>query len=162
MAEMDDLYQEVILDHNRKPRNFGAMADADRTAHGHNPLCGDHYTLYVKLSADGTTIERASFEGEGCAISKAAASLMTTRLKGKPVAHALGLVEQFRALVTGKLDPEVDAHDLGSLKAFAGVAALPVRIKCALLPWHALRAALDGDAEASTEGAADPVQDHRS
>jgi len=159
MADMRNLYQEVILDHNRKPRNYGALADADRTAHGHNPLCGDHYTLYIKLSADGGTIERVGFDGEGCAISKAAASLMTTRIKGKPIDQALALVDQFRNLVTGKLDPETDPHDLGSLRAFAGVAALPVRIKCALLPWHALRAALDGDVEASTEGDSDPVHD---
>lgn len=154
MADLRNLYQEVILDHNKKPRNYGAFEGANREAHGHNPLCGDRYTIYLELN--GETIERVGFEGEGCAISKAACSMMTSKVKGMNVDDADTLIDEFRALVMGELDPAKDAHHLGHLKVFEGVSALPVRVKCALLPWHALRAAIKDKSDASTEGDADP------
>ena len=155
MADLRRLYQEVILDHNKKPRNFGVLEAANRHAHGHNPLCGNDYTIYA-IVEDGV-VRKAGFTGEGCAISKAAASMMTARIKNKPVSDALELVNEFRLLVMGELDPEKDEHSLGHLAVFQGVSSLPVRIKCALLPWHALQAALKGDGDATTEGINDPL-----
>lgn len=155
MSDMRQLYQEVILEHNKKPRNFGVLEGATCSAHGHNPLCGDNYTVYVRL--EGEQIAQVGFEGEGCAISKASASMMTTRLKGLEVAAAQELVELFRGMILGEVDPEAHPKALKHLKVFQGVSALPVRIKCALLPWHAVKAALDGRGEASTEGEADPA-----
>jgi len=148
MSDLRDLYQEVILDHYRKPRNFRRLADADRKAEGFNPLCGDRLTLYVKLKDD--VIVDASFEGSGCAISTASASLMTESIKGKTQREAQRLFEGFRDIVTGK----VTATDvqLGKLEVLAGVREFPVRVKCATLAWHTLRAALAGQTEpVSTE-----------
>jgi nitrogen fixation NifU-like protein len=153
----DALYQEIILDHNRKPRNFRAIEGADRTVEGKNPLCGDQLTLYLKMSGD--RVEDVAFQtppGVGCAISKASASLMTAAVKGKTRGEAEHLFEQFRSLVTGKLDPESDpaaAKELGSLRALAGVSRFPMRVKCASLAWHALHSALNesGASEVTTD-----------
>jgi nitrogen fixation NifU-like protein len=153
MSAPNRLYQEVILDHNRKPRNWGLLADANRRAEGHNPLCGDHIVLTLAVDGGGC-IERVGFEGEGCAICKASASLMTTHVRGRPVAEAEALVREFRDMATGKLDVERDEHHLGRLRVFAGVRDLPSRVKCAILPWHTLHAALHGEAMTSTEGEA--------
>lgn len=136
------LYEEVILDHNRSPRNFGELPGANRTARGHNPMCGDQLTLW--LLVEGDTITDARFTGEGCAISKASASMMTQAIKGKSRAEAEALFERFHALVTGK-GGEVPDKALGSLRAFAGVARFPMRVKCASLAWHALKDALNGN-----------------
>jgi len=143
------LYQEIILEHNRKPRNFREMPDADRTVEGRNPLCGDALTLWVKLHDD--TVADVSFRGQGCAISKASASLMTAAVKGKSRAEAEALFEKFHKLVLGEL-PEAEHASLGALRALAGVAKFPLRVKCASLAWHALHSALSsGGAEVSTE-----------
>jgi nitrogen fixation NifU-like protein len=143
------LYQELILEHNRKPRNFREMPDASRTIEGRNPLCGDALTLWVKLEND--TIADASFKGQGCAISKASASLMTAAVKGKTRAEAEELFERFHQLVTGTL-PESEQKSLGSLRALGGVSKFPLRVKCASLAWHALHSALESDdSEVSTE-----------
>ncbi len=147
MMDLNDLYREVIVDHNRSPRNFRQMADATRMAAGHNPLCGDQLTLYLKLR-DGV-VEDVSFQGSGCAISMASASLMTEVLKGKSEAEATRLFEKFHALVTDAGD-ETDP-DLGKLAVLAGVRQYPSRIKCAVLSWHAMNAALHGETRASTE-----------
>lgn len=133
------LYQEIILEHNRKPRNFREMEHADRTIQGHNPLCGDALTLWVKM--DGEQIADVSFKGQGCAISKASASLMTTAVKGKTRVEAESLFERFHQLVLGEL-PEADQAALGSLRALGGVSKFPLRVKCASLAWHALHSAL--------------------
>jgi nitrogen fixation protein NifU and related proteins len=146
MSELTDLYQEVILDHNKKPRNFQKLADANRTAEGFNPLCGDQIQLYVKLE-DGV-IRDIGFQGSGCAISKASASLMTSTLKGKTSAEADELFERFHRLVTS--DAAADTAELGKLAVFSGVREFPVRVKCASLAWHTLRAALEGKAEKIT------------
>lgn len=140
MNDMRQLYQEVILDHNRKPRNFGAILDANHHAVGHNPLCGDHLTLSMNVADD--KIETIAFEGESCAICKASASMMTNAVKGKSVLDADKLVEEFRGMTTGTLDPETQENHLGKLKIFSGVKDLPSRVKCAILPWHTLHAAL--------------------
>jgi nitrogen fixation NifU-like protein len=151
MSASNQLYQEVILDHNRKPRNWGALPGASHRAEGHNPLCGDHVVLTLSVGAGGT-VDALGFEGEGCAICKASASMMTTAVKGRSVDDAESMVRQFRDMATGKLDPEREPHMLGRLKVFAGVKDLPSRVKCAILPWHTLHAALNNDASASTEG----------
>jgi nitrogen fixation NifU-like protein len=143
------LYQELILEHNRKPRNFREMPDADRTIEGRNPLCGDSLTLWVKLENDA--IADVSFKGQGCAISKASASLMTAAVKGKTRAEAEDLFERFHQLVTGTL-PESEQQSLGSLRALGGVSRFPLRVKCASLAWHALHSALESnESEVSTE-----------
>jgi nitrogen fixation NifU-like protein len=143
------LYQELILEHNRKPRNFREMPNADRTIEGRNPLCGDELTLWVKLEND--TITDVSFKGQGCAISKASASLMTTAVKGKTRAEAEDLFDRFHQLVTGAL-PEAEQQSLGSLRALGGVSRFPLRVKCASLAWHALHSALESNqTEVSTE-----------
>lgn len=147
MMDLNDLYREVIVDHNRNPRNFREMADATCTVAGHNPLCGDQLTLYLKLR-DGV-IDDVSFQGSGCAISVASASLMTEILKGKSQAEAGHLFDKFHALVTDAGD-EADP-ELGKLAVLAGVRQYPSRIKCAVLSWHAMNAALHGDTMASTE-----------
>jgi nitrogen fixation NifU-like protein len=147
MSELDDLYQEVILDHGRRPRNFRRMEGADREAEGLNPLCGDHYRLWLRL--DGERIADASFEGAGCAISKASASLLTGAVRGKTVAEADRLYEAVHALVTG--GPEkADPASVGKLAALSGVFQFPMRVKCASLAWHALRNALHGDGRVAT------------
>ena len=143
----DELYQEVILDHNRRPRNFRTI-ERGRHAEGYNPLCGDRLTVYLKL--DGDRIQDASFQGSGCAISKASASLMTDIVKGKTIAEAEALFERFHRLITRSVEDPVD--DLGKLSVFAGVRQYPARVKCASLAWHTLRAATDARNEVvSTE-----------
>lgn len=139
-SELDDLYQEVILDHGRKPRNFRIIPDADRRSEGLNPLCGDHFKLYVKL--DGDRIQDISFEGSGCAISKASASLMTSAVKGKTIAEAEALYGRFHTLVTEGPD-KVPISELGKLAALRGVCEFPTRVKCASLVWHTLKNALE-------------------
>jgi nitrogen fixation NifU-like protein len=140
MSSLSELYQNVILEHNRSPRNFRAMEAADRSAEGHNPLCGDQVTVWLRL--EGDVISDVSFQGMGCAISRASASLMTTAVKGKTRAEAVALFERFHRLVTGRLDP-AESETLGKLAVFSGVSAFPVRVKCASLSWHTLKAALD-------------------
>ena len=147
MSDLSDLYQEVILDHNRRPRNFHALPTATNSAEGYNPLCGDRLTLYVKLAGD--TIEDLSFEGAGCAISKASASLMTDAVKGGTVSEARALFERFHHVVT--TPPDEPVEDLGKLSVLAGVREFPVRVKCASLAWHTLKAALEREAVTSTE-----------
>jgi nitrogen fixation NifU-like protein len=139
MSDLRELYQEVILDHNKRPRNFHKLEEANRTAEGHNPLCGDNVTIYLKLE-DGV-IQDISFEGSGCAISKASASMMTAVLKGKTEAEAETLFEDFHRLVTG--EAEGDPETLGKLAVFSGVREFPARVKCASLAWHTLHAALE-------------------
>lgn len=145
--DLDDLYQQVIIDHSRKPRNFRVLEGANRTGQGRNPLCGDQVTLYMKLEND--VIKDISFQGDGCAIFKASASMMTDNLKGKTKAEAGKMFESFRDMTTtGANRKEV----LGKLGVFAGVNKFPARVKCAILPWHAVAAALDGqDGSVSTE-----------
>ena len=144
------LYEQVILDHNKNPRNFREMPDATRHIEGFNPLCGDHFTIYLKM--DGNTISDVSFKGAGCAISKSSASVMTTLLKGKTREEAEVLFQRFHHLVTSPMDVEVDETNLGKLQVFSGVREFPVRIKCATLAWHALIAALEEKADpVSTE-----------
>jgi nitrogen fixation NifU-like protein len=140
MSDLTDLYQEVILDHNRRPRNFGALENANRLAHGHNPLCGDKVTVYVNV--EGDRISDIRFEGSGCAISKASASLMTEAVKGRALADAADLFQRVQAMVTTPVDQPVDDEPLGKLAALAGVREFPVRVKCATLAWHTLKAAL--------------------
>jgi nitrogen fixation NifU-like protein len=150
MSELSDLYQEVILDHNKRPRNFQVLEEANRTAVGHNPLCGDRITVYLKLEDD--VIQDISFQGSGCAISTASASVMTETLKGKTLAEAEALFEVFHALVTGKPPAAGKAPELGKLAAFSGVSEFPARVKCATLAWHTVHAALHGTEETvSTE-----------
>ena len=149
MSDLRELYQEVILDHNKRPRNFGPLADANHHAHGHNPLCGDRIIVHVDVEDD--VIKDVRFEGAGCAISRASASLMTDAVKGKPVAEAEKLFEEFHQLVTTGVNEDVEAT-LGKLNVFCGVREFPSRVKCASLAWHTLHAALgDQDKEASTE-----------
>lgn len=154
MADPRALYQEVILDHNRKPRNYGALEHASHRAGGHNPLCGDH--ISVALEVDGERISGVAFQGESCAICKASASMMTVAVKGKSCADAETLIQEFRDLATGKLDL-AGTHHIGRLAVFAGVRDLPTRVKCAILPWHTLHAALNSVASISTEAEDDPM-----
>jgi nitrogen fixation NifU-like protein len=151
MSELDELYQEVILDHNKSPRNFREIVDANRRSEGYNPLCGDHVTVYVNL-ADGV-IRDISFKGAGCAISKASASMMTTELKGKSEAEAERVFDTVHKMLTGEMSvEESDLERLGKLKILSGVCKFPARVKCASLAWHTMNAALKGsDNVASTE-----------
>jgi nitrogen fixation protein NifU and related proteins len=149
MSELSELYQQVILDHNKKPRNFRKLDTASHMAEGFNPLCGDHLNVYVNL--DGDELKEISFEGSGCAISKASASMMTQAVKGKNKELAEQLFQEFHGMVTGELDEETQENGLGNLKIFAGVRDFPVRVKCATLPWHTLRAALNNEQTVSTE-----------
>ncbi|HSM87315.1 MAG TPA: SUF system NifU family Fe-S cluster assembly protein [Candidatus Limnocylindrales bacterium] len=147
MSELRELYQETILEHSKKPRNYGEMPSANHKAEGYNPLCGDHYTIFLKL--EGEAIADISFHGAGCAISKASASMMTQSLKGKSTQDAEALFQRFHDLVTGHGG---EAEALGKLAVFAGVSEFPLRVKCATLAWHAMRAALHGEQQAvSTE-----------
>jgi nitrogen fixation NifU-like protein len=140
MSSLSELYQNVILEHNRSPRNYRVMKDADRQAEGNNPLCGDQLTVWLKV--DGDVITDVTFQGLGCAISRASASLMTAVVKGKTRQEAEEIFQRFRRLVTGK--PEsADSETLGKLAVFSGVSEYPARVKCASLAWHALQAALD-------------------
>ncbi|MEA2626752.1 MAG: nitrogen fixation protein NifU [Candidatus Binatota bacterium] len=148
-SELRELYQEVILDHGRRPRNFRKL-DTAKHAEGFNPLCGDKVTVYADV--EGGRIRDLAFQGSGCAISTASASMMTEALKGKAPAEAEELFEKFHALVTGNADPEASAESVGKLAVFSGVSEFPVRVKCATLAWHTLRAALEGcDDPVSTE-----------
>lgn len=149
MSELSDLYQEVILEHNKNPRNFREIADADQYADGKNPLCGDALRVYVSL--DGDTVTDVAFKGSGCAISKASASMMTQAVRGKSKEEAEKIFDEFHRMVTGDLDIETDENHLGKLKIFAGVLEFPARVKCASLSWHTLNAALRGEDVVSTE-----------
>lgn len=144
MTDLQDLYQELILDHGRRPRNLRPMEEPSRTAEGYNPLCGDKVKIFVKL--DGDIVRDISFEGAGCAISTASASIMTETLKGKTRSEAEELFQAFHDLVTGR-QPQIDAPELGKLAVFSGVSEFPIRVKCATLSWHTLRAALDGEGQ---------------
>ena len=147
MSDLRELYQQVILDHNRNPRNFKELPGATRKVEGFNPLCGDHYTVFLNL--DGDVIKEVSFTGSGCAISKASASVMSSTVKGKSTEEANRLFETFHSLVTGDRST-VDAGELGRMAAFSGVSEFPARVKCATLAWHTLRTALEGEQETVT------------
>ena len=149
MSELSELYQQVILDHNKKPRNFRKLEGANHSAEGFNPLCGDHLTVYLNLEDDA--VKEISFEGSGCAISKAAASMMTQAVKGKSKQEAEELFNEFHRMVTGQLDEEQEPNNLGRLTIFAGVREFPVRVKCATLSWHTMHAALNNQELVSTE-----------
>jgi nitrogen fixation NifU-like protein len=149
MSELSELYQQVILDHNKKPRNFRKLEQANHSAEGYNPLCGDHLTIYVDL--EDNSVKEIAFEGNGCAISKAAASMMTQAVKGKSRDQAEELFNEFHSMVTGELDEETEENNLGNLRIFAGVREFPVRVKCATLAWHTLHAALNDEQHTSTE-----------
>jgi nitrogen fixation protein NifU and related proteins len=143
VSNLDALYQEVILEHNRRPRNSRVMDDASRSVHQRNPTCGDEITLYVRL--DGDRIDDVSFQAVGCAISRASASLMTSAVKGKTVGEAEALFGQFHEMVTGKLPHDEARSALGSLAALSGVSRFPLRVKCASMAWHALKSGLAGE-----------------
>jgi nitrogen fixation NifU-like protein len=148
MSELRELYQEVILDHNKKPRNFKVLEGANRSADGHNPLCGD--TIRVYLDVEGNVIKNITFQGSGCAISKASASLMTTVLMGKTLEEAEEAFNLFHELVTAPPDEELDEENLGKLAVFSGVREFPARVKCASLAWHTLHKALENSVEAAS------------
>lgn len=143
MSDLRELYQEIIMDHNKNPQNFHKLENANRKVEGRNPLCGDHYTIYLKVEND--IIQDIGFEGAGCAISKASASVMSTLLKGKTVEEAKILFNNFHDIVTGKISMEEAMMDMGKLGAFAGVAEYPSRVKCAILSWHAMHDGINGD-----------------
>ena len=149
MQELRELYQSMILDHNKKPRNFARPAGANREAHGHNPLCGDKLEVFAEL--DQGVLRDVGFQGSGCAISRASASLMTEAVKGKTLAEVERLFEGFHRVVTSDARAPVDVSALGKLEVLAGVREFPMRVKCATLAWHTLRAALQGEESASTE-----------
>ena len=149
MSEVNELYQEVILEHNKNPRNFRDIPDADKKALGNNPLCGDALQVYVAI--DGETITDVAFKGSGCAISKASATMMTQAVKGRTKDEAEVLFDEFHRMVLGELDEESEETHLGKLRIFAGVREFPARVKCASLSWHTLHAALQGEGEISTE-----------
>ena len=149
MSDPRELYQQVIIEHNKKPRNFGKLEPCTHHAHGLNPLCGDD--IEVTLILDNGIVQDLKFQGHGCAISQASSSLMTTNVKGKTVAEAEVLVEQFRAMIRGTLDTAKDPNVLGRLSLFQGVRDLPSRVKCAVLPWATLHSAIQGEEITSTE-----------
>lgn len=149
MSELSELYQQVILDHNKKPRNFHKLETANRTAEGYNPLCGDQLNVYLQL--EDARVKDISFEGSGCAISKASASMMTQAVKGKSKQEVEVLFDEFHRMVRDELDEENEPNHLGKLKIFAGVREFPVRVKCATLSWHTMHAALEGEGKATTE-----------
>ena len=150
MSDLRELYQQVILDHHKKPRNFRKLTGLIRQVEGYNPLCGDRFTVYLKMQGD--RIEDISFEGTGCAISKASASMMTESLKGKTRNEAEALFKKFHGLLTGPADPSEEGPALGKLEVFSGVREFPVRVKCATLAWHTFHATLEGKEETvSTE-----------
>jgi nitrogen fixation NifU-like protein len=150
MSNQLDLYQQVILEHNRKPRNFRKLDNATCRSEGLNPLCGDHLEIFVKLDAE-QKIEEVTFQGSGCAISRASASMMTESLKGKPLEECKDIFAAFQKLLHGELDPEKDAETLGKLKIFKGVWQYPSRVKCASLAWHAFKGAVDQEKIVTTE-----------
>ena len=147
MSDLRELYQQVILDHNKNPRNFGELPNATAKIEGYNPLCGDHYTIYVER--DGDEVRQVNFTGSGCAISKASASVMSTVVKGKSVEEAGRLFDIFHKMVTGEGAADT-TPELGRLAAFSGVSEFPARVKCASLPWHTLKTALEGKSEPVT------------
>ncbi|MGE5681623.1 MAG: Fe-S cluster assembly sulfur transfer protein SufU [Bacillota bacterium] len=149
MSELSDLYQEVILDHNKSPRNYRKCETCNHDAEGFNPLCGDHIWVYIDL--DGETIKDISFQGSGCAISKSSASLMTSMLKGKTRQEAEDMFNKFHEVVTSRIGSEQDLSDLGKLAVFSGVRDYPSRVKCASLAWHTMMSALKEEKSASTE-----------
>ncbi len=146
----DELYQQVILEHNKHPRNFTKLTPCTHEAEGYNPLCGDHLSVYLRVSPDGI-VNEVSFYGDGCAISKASASMMTVALKGKTVDEAKALFEEFRKLVTREMDLSHPGHHLGKLTVFSGIWKYPARVKCAILAWHTMKGALDKEKNVSTE-----------
>ena len=148
MADLDDLYQEVILDHNKSPRNFRVMAEANRKAEGYNPLCGDHVTVFLRLEEG--VIKDISFQGAGCAISKASASMMTAELKGKSEADVHSLFDKVHKMLTGEAGGPEGADKVGKLAILSGVCKFPARVKCASLAWHTVNAALAGDDRPAT------------
>ena len=147
-SDLSDLYQEILLEHNRRPRNFRTVDDATHQADGFNPLCGDQISLQLKVG-DGT-VNDAAFQGHGCAISRASASMLTQAVKGAATADAMAMYDELHRMLT-EPDAELDLDLLGDLEMLGGVIAYPTRIKCAVLPWHTLKAALDGDGTATTE-----------
>jgi nitrogen fixation NifU-like protein len=149
MSILSELYQEVILEHNKKPRNFHKLEAANRSAEGYNPLCGDQLVVYLQLEDE--VVKDISFEGSGCAISKAAASMMTQSVKGKSKQEVESLFDEFHRMVTGELDEEATPNNLGRLTIFSGVREFPARVKCASLSWHTMNAALKGENIVSTE-----------
>jgi nitrogen fixation NifU-like protein len=149
MSDLSDLYQEVILDHNKNPRNYREIEHPDKTADGHNPLCGDQLKVYLNMEDDKVT--DVAFVGSGCAISKASASMMTQAVKGKNREEAETLFDEFHRMVLGEMDEEEEENHLGKLKIFAGVREFPARVKCASLSWHTMKAALDDEEIVSTE-----------
>ncbi|MQG74864.1 MAG: SUF system NifU family Fe-S cluster assembly protein [SAR202 cluster bacterium] len=150
MFDAQDLYQEIVMDHNRRPRNFGSIADSTSSSEGFNPLCGDQVTVFLKVSDE--IVEDVSFEGVGCAISKSSASMMTEGVKGKSVEEALIVFQAFRRMLTTTSDQVEDSEILGDLEILKGVSQYPTRIKCATLSWHTLQAALQGSgSDVSTE-----------
>ena len=149
MSELSELYQQVILDHNKKPRNFHKLETANRSAEGYNPLCGDQLNVYLQLEDD--VVKDVGFEGSGCAISKASASMMTQAVKGKSKREVEVLFDEFHRMVRDELDEENEPNQLGKLKIFAGVREFPVRVKCATLSWHTMHAALHNQDKATTE-----------
>jgi nitrogen fixation protein NifU and related proteins len=142
-SELRELYQQVILDHNKSPRNFRKIEDANKTKEGYNPLCGDRINIYLTIEND--LIKDISFQGSGCAISKASASLMSSIIKGKTIKEAEELFDKFHSLITGKLNDDFDLDELGKLAVFAGVREFPVRVKCASLAWHTMMSAVKED-----------------
>jgi nitrogen fixation NifU-like protein len=148
MSDLRELYQQVIIEHSRSPRNYRELEHPSHSAEGYNPLCGDQITVYLVVEGDRVT--DVSFKGSGCAISKASASLMTAAVKGKTVAEAEELFARFRAMVTSDRDAEVDEEALGKLTVLSGVREFPVRVKCATLAWHTLHSALEGEGEPVT------------
>jgi nitrogen fixation NifU-like protein len=149
MSELSELYQDTILEHNKNPRNFREIPDADKMADGNNPLCGDALRVYVAM--DGDIVSDVAFKGSGCAISKASASMMTQFIKGKSREEAEVIFDEFHRMVTGEMDVETDENHLGKLKIFSGVVEFPARVKCASLSWHTLHAALHDEKVISTE-----------
>jgi nitrogen fixation NifU-like protein len=150
MSDLRELYQEVILDHNKRPRNFRVPEQANRRAEGYNPLCGDRITVYLRINGD--VIEDAAFQGVACAIAKASASLMTDTLKGKTLAEANALFERFHLLVTAAPEASFDLEALGKLAVFSGVREYPARVKCASLAWHTMRAAMEAKDDVVSTG----------
>ena len=150
MSSQMELYQQVILEHNKRPKNFGKLEGGNRAAEGFNPLCGDHLWVYLEVTADGI-IQQIAFEGSGCAICKASASMMTVALKGAKVEVAQAMFGEFQRLLKGELNPESAPNQLGKLKIFSGIWQYPARVKCAALAWHALSGALSNQPTVSTE-----------
>jgi nitrogen fixation NifU-like protein len=146
--ELRDLYQQVILDHNKDPKNYGKIVNCSHASEGHNPLCGDRIKIYAQVEEG--LIKDIKFEGEGCAIAKASGSIMTAILKGKKIEEARQLFEAFQDLITSEVDSEVDLEELGKLAVFAGVREFPIRVKCAGLAWHTIKAAIDKKDEVTT------------